>query len=108
MRKYGRDKFHIEQLDKISENSIDALVDELNVLETLRIKEYKSLYSENGYNLEVGGNNKKVPGRTVHQYDIQLNFVATYESCNEAGRKNGVDGSTIYGCCKHYYYTARP
>ena len=106
MRKYGRDKFHICVIDKIECLSKDLLIDELNKLETLRIKQYGSLYTHNGYNFEVGGNNKKVPGRIVHQYDINLNYVATYIFCEEAGRVNGLDGCTVYGCCKHYYYTA--
>ena len=106
MRKYGRDKFHIQEIDKIVKQSQEELIDALNELEEIRIVEYHSLVSDNGYNLERGGKNKKVRGRVVHKYDINLNYIETYESCCEAGRQNGIDSCTVYGCCKHYYYTA--
>lgn len=106
MKKYGREKFHIEKIDKIERCTKDELIDALNELEPIRIQEYHSLVSENGYNIELGGKNKRVPGRTVHKYDVDLNYLATYESCNEAGRQNGIDGCTVYACCKHDFYTA--
>lgn len=106
MRKYGREKFHIIEIDKVIKENKELLIDALNELEQFRIKEYKSLTSENGYNLEHGGNNKKVPGRITHKYDIDLNYLDTYESCEEAGRQNDIDGCTIYGCCTHHFYTA--
>lgn len=106
MRKYGRENFHIIEIDKIIKENKEQLINALNELEQFRIKEYKSLISENGYNLEHGGNNKKVPGRITHKYDIDLNYLGTYESCEEAGRQNNIDGCTIYGCCTHHFYTA--
>lgn len=106
MRKYGREKFHIIEIDKVIKENKESLINSLNELEQIRIKEYKSLIKENGYNVESGGNNKKVTGRITHKYDIDLNYLDTYESCEEAGRQNNIDGCTIYGCCSHYYYTA--
>ena len=106
IRKYGKENFHICEIDKIERCCKDDLIKELNILEQKRILEYHSLTYENGYNIELGGDNKKVPGRVVHKYDINLNYIDTYESCNEAGRQSGIDGCTIYGCCKHDYYTA--
>ncbi len=106
MNKFGRDKFHIEEIAKYEKDTKQNLIDILNLEEQKYIVEYKSLTKQNGYNLEKGGKNKNVPGRKVNKYDIELNHISSYESCNEAGRQNGVDGSTIYGCCKHYYYTA--
>ena len=106
MRKYGRDKFHIEQIDKIEHLNKEDLINSLNILEQQRIIEYKSHVSENGYNFEKGGDNKKVPGRTVCKYDLNLNYLDTYISTEEAGRQNNIDGSTIYGCCTHNFYTA--
>lgn len=106
MRKYGRENFHICEIDKIESSSKDDLIVNLNRLEQEWIVRCHSLVSENGYNIEAGGDNKMVPGRIVHKYDINLNYISTYKSCNEAGRQNGIDGCTVYGCCKHFYYTA--
>ena len=106
MKKYGRDKFHIEEISSYTENSKDSLINTLNLEEQKYIRQYKSLVSQNGYNFEKGGNNKRVPGRKVHKYDLELNYICSYESCQEAGRQNNIDGCTIYGCCKHDYFTA--
>lgn len=106
MRKYGRDKFHIEEIASYIRNTKQELIDVLNSEEQKYIYEYKSLTSQNGYNFEKGGNNKRVPGRKVHKYDLDLNYICSYESCEEAGRQNDIDGCTIYGCCKHQFYTA--
>jgi group I intron endonuclease len=106
MRKYGRSMFHIIEVEKICCDSLDDLINELNTKEEEYIHIFKSLTSQCGYNCEKGGNNKRVPGRVVNKYDINLNFICQYDSCEEAGRQNNIDGCTIYGCCKHYYYTA--
>lgn len=106
MRKYGRDKFHVEEISKYTEDSKDALINTLNLEEQKYILQYKSLVTQNGYNLEKGGNNKRVPGRKVHKYDLELNYICSYESCREAARQNNIDDCTIYACCKHDYFTA--
>ena len=106
MRKYGREKFHIHEIINVSHATKDGLINELNRLEKYYILQYQSLTSQNGYNVEVGGDNKKVAGRKVNKYDTDLNYICSYESCEEAGRQNDIDGCTVYGCCKHQYYTA--
>lgn len=106
MRKHGRDKFHIKEICNYTGNTKKELINILNSEEQKYIEIYKTLTSQNGYNFEKGGNNKCVPGRTVHKYDIDSNYICTYESCQEAGRQNNIDGCTIYGCCKHYTFTA--
>lgn len=52
IRKYGRENFTIEEIDTASN------LDELNIKEQTYIKALNSLVP-NGYNLEVGGNNKQ-------------------------------------------------
>lgn len=106
MRKYGREKFHIKEISSFTKATKGELIDTLNIEEQKYIKYYQSLITQNGYNLEKGGNNKRVPGRKVHKYDLELNYICSYESCEEAGRQNNIDGCTIYSCCKHDYYTA--
>lgn len=106
MRKYGRDKFHIEEIDRLQCSTKEELITNLNKLEQQRIIDYKSLSHQNGYNFEKGGDNKCVPGRRVCQYDLDLNHLNTYESMQEAGRENNIDGCTIQGVCSHRFYTA--
>lgn len=106
MRKYGRDKFHIKEISSFTKITKEELINTLNIEEQKYIKQYQSLVTQNGYNLEKGGNNKRVPGRKVHKYDLELNYICSYESCEEAGRQNNIDGCTIYACCKHDYHTA--
>ena len=106
MRKYGRDKFHMVEIDIIIEPTLEKLVSSLNELEELRIVEYSSLTTQNGYNLEKGGSNKIIPGRRVCKYDLELNLLETYISLQEAGRQNNIDGATIWAVCRHDFYTA--
>lgn len=106
MRKYGRDKFHIEEIDSLKYPTKEELIINLNKLEQQRIIDYKSLSHENGYNFEKGGDNKTVPGQKVCKYDLELNYLDTYISLEEAGRQNSIDGATIWAVCRHDFYTA--
>lgn len=106
MRKYGRDKFHIEEIDRLQYSTKEELIANLNKLEQQRIIDYKSLSHQNGYNFEKGGNNKTVPGRRVCKYDLELNYLDVYISLEEAGRQNNLDGGTIWHVCNHLMYTA--
>lgn len=106
IRKHGKENFHVEQLDKIEKDTKEELIECLNNLEQQRISEYHSLCIENGYNVEKGGSNKKVDGRTVCKYDLELNLLDTYPSMQEAGRQNNISGCTIWAVCRHDYYTA--
>lgn len=109
MRKYGRDKFHIEQIDKIEAESLELLTEKLDELEILRINQYDSYsYKGTGYNCEFGGvgKRKRIVGRTVCKYDDELNLLDTYDSIQEAGRMNNIDGATIWAVCNHHYYRA--
>lgn len=108
MCKYGRDKFHIIELRQVECKTKEELIGKLNALEQSYIKEYKCTINDEpgGYNTEYGGNNKQVNGRHVCKYDLNLNFIEDYCSIEEAGRRNGVDGCTIWSVCHHDYYTA--
>jgi len=109
MRKYGREKFHIEELIKIESNTFEDLSVKVDDLEILKIEEYNT-YADNecGYNSERGGTGKlkRISGRNVCKYDDDLNLLETYDSLQEAGRRNNIDGSTIWAVCNHHYYRA--
>lgn len=108
MRKHGRDKFHIEEIDKIEDISYDSLTEKLDELEILRIYQYNSYTWGNGYNCEYGGTGKRkrISGRHVCKYDDDLNLLETYDSLQWAGTMNNIDGATIWSVCHHYYYRA--
>lgn len=107
IRKYGRNKFHIEEIDKIECKSFEELTVALDNLEVQRIQEYNT-NNRNGYNIESGGTGKmkRAPGRTVCKYDDDLNLLETYDSLQEAGRRNNIDGTTIWAVCNHHYTRA--
>jgi len=106
MRKYGIDKFHIEEVEKFEDTEIDSLFKKLNIAEIEYISKYKSLSTENGYNLQKGGDNFAYPGRWVCKYDFGLNLIAIYESVMEAARLNDLGHSVIQGVCQNKTHTA--
>lgn len=54
-KKYGEKNFKFSIIEKIEENEYDKLMDKLNELEIKYIKEYETMYYQNGYNLKEGG-----------------------------------------------------
>ncbi len=107
MRKYGRDKFHCEVVLKIYDICFDSLDHRIDYYEEYLIKVCHCRLYENGYNYEGGGKKgHNAFGRLVDKYDINLNFIETYPSLNEAGRRNNINSSTIWSVCRHDFYTA--
>ena len=56
LRKYNY-KYDFDILKVISDNNKKSLINKLNKYEVYFIKTLKSLYNENGYNIQIGGNN---------------------------------------------------
>lgn len=109
MKYYGRDKFHIEEIAKITTETKDELIKQLNELEKQYISKYHTCIYDplcNGYNTEAGGDNKHVSGRHVIKYDKDLNPIQEYDSIMSAAKDNNIDNATIWAVCHHYYYTA--
>ncbi len=110
MRYFGRDKFHIGELEKVVAETREELIARLNELEQFYIKELGTMVSPDlkngGYNIESGGDNKHVEGCHVCKYDIKGNFIQEYDSFCEAARDNGIDSTTIWAVCRHDYFTA--
>lgn len=105
MRKYGVDKFHVTEIDKCYAKTIDELVNKMNELEIYYIKEYKSLVNENGFNIDKGGTTNNFTHTPVKQYDLMLNYIATYESLLEASEVTNVDYGAIQSNCAHRQQT---
>lgn len=114
MQKYGFDNFNFSIIDSTNDK------EELDNLEKKYIKEYKALISENGYNIELGGNNagkhstetkrkigEKQRGKLNHMYGkfgkespsakpvIDLTTGKQYEGVLEAARNLNLNFSHI-------------
>lgn len=101
IRKYGLDKFYINEIDRyICDNESD-LHKELNLLEINYIKEYNSLAENNtGYNIEPGGSYKSTYQKIkVDQYSIDGKFIKTYTSIMDATNEINAQSCHISGCC---------
>lgn len=103
IRKYGIENFEVCELYKVQTESQQELSSELNRLEIDAIKEFKSMITENGYNISIGGNNVTQQSKTmVDKYSIDGILIDTYESAIDACRKNSIkdDGyRNILSCC---------
>ena len=55
------------------------------------------------YNINYGNRNKKVANKLskkINQYDLQGNFIRTWDSMIEIQRQLGILVSSVYSCCK--------
>ena len=105
MRKYGIDKFHVIEIDRCYAKTIDELVNKMNELEIYYIKKYQSLVDEKGYNIDKGGTTNNFTYTPVKQYDLMLNYIATFESMIEASESTGVGYGAIQSNCAHRQQT---
>lgn len=105
IRKYGFDSFDFEVVYTLVTEG--DLRQELNALETYYIGKYDSY--QNGYNMTIGGDTcGKTVGKQISSYDKEGNYVATFESAEDAARILGrpKSSSTIRECARKEYGTA--
>lgn len=102
IRKYGFDSFKYEILNSIEDKSSEIVQSRLNELEIYYIGFYDSY--NNGYNSTIGG--QGISGiqhpscKKVIQYDLDGNFITTFESGSLAAKTLGLkDASVILKCC---------
>lgn len=69
MRKYGIENFSYEELAKDVQD-----IEELNRLEEMYIKQYHSLVTENGYNIQIGGKNAPRPMKESSKRKLSLSM----------------------------------
>lgn len=99
MRKYGIDNFRLLEVEEISANTKDELIELLNNKEMYYISSYNTLLP-NGYNMTIGGgNNSERIKKPVDSYFADGTFDAHYESINEASR--AISGNT--NCCNNIF-----
>lgn len=98
--KYGENKFHIQEILKISRNDINNLKQDLNYFEQYYICNLKSLSTERGYNISNGGQNKSYLEKSVDKYTIDGVFLETFQSVNCAAKIENISSGLISSCCK--------
>ena len=100
--KYGVENFNITELEKLSNISFDALLEELNKYEMYYIQNFDS--KNNGYNCTLGGNdithmNELSP---VLMYDLNGVYINRFESIRQACGSTGYNSSSISTACSKY------
>lgn len=126
IRKYGWDSFQYEVLYTIIKETSEEIIETLNEREIYYIGLFDSY--KNGYNMTIGGRqlrgiyhpsygthlseehkNKLVQSvsKQVSQYDINGNYIATYDSATNAQLATGCDASQIIAICKGKAYTSK-
>ena len=108
MRKYGTENFEIETIFSISDRDIEKIKDSLNFLEMYFIAKYDTLCNNNkGYNLTKGGDNRSIRLlRPVKQYDLELNYLTSYNSILEASIYTDLPYDIISSNCSHKQMSA--
>lgn len=95
IQKYGWDNFeHIILFNNLTKKEAEQKEIDL-------IKEYNTTNRKLGYNMSkggTGGNNKKI--KPVKKYDLQGNYICTYESSAQAALSINGNRTCITHCCK--------
>lgn len=99
-KKYGIENFKIEEVSNYTRRTKEQLVKILNSKEIYYIKKYKSLVTEYGYNLSIGGNNSGIyKGFPIDIYDRNGKLLYECSSATEASKLVNYDVSSIIDCC---------
>lgn len=77
---------------------------QLDEKENYWIQKYNSIVP-NGYNMIQGGSNGMglSKGFKVNQYSLNGEFIASYDSANQASAAAGIDHWSICACCRGEY-----
>lgn len=94
LQKYGSSNFSFDIIEECPQ-------EELNDKEKYYIKYYNSLIPT-GYNMTPGGNSGTgiTRRKKVLQYDLEGNYLKTFDSILEASRQTKINDSNISSCCK--------
>lgn len=100
IRKYGEENFTITELEKIETATYDELRDILNSKEQYYIKLYNT-YKGYGYNSTSGGDNTTDFAKLeVDAYDLDGNYLRSFDSCTEADQHYNLWTGACSKCCR--------
>lgn len=99
MNKHGIENFHICEIVKIQNCNIESLKLELNEVEKIYIKLYNSLVSENGYNIDKGGNTVQYCCKKIKQYSFDGTLCNIFDSITKAAECMECDANVIGNAC---------
>lgn len=97
MNKYGIDNFKIRLIKKIKKETLELLKTELDNNEIKYIEKYNSV-RPNGYNISSGGGIFDLNCKLIDQYDLNCNFIKTFNSIVEASMILGIGEHAITKC----------
>lgn len=97
MRKYGVQNFHCMMIEKIIENTLCRLVERLNEKEKDYISKYNALRPL-GYNVSIGGSILDFNKVAIDQYDLDCNYIDSFDSITEASLITCIPKSSIEKC----------
>ena len=109
IKKYGINNFIIEEVEKIEADTMDEIILMLNELEVYYIDKYETIISGNkGYNMTIGGNSTLDRSKkTIDMYDMNGNFLKSFDSLLSASIYMSTSPTWINQCCQgnHCIYT---
>jgi hypothetical protein len=93
MREYGVDRFSFSLLEKCKDDKMDER-------EVFWIERLNSQDESHGYNIYGGGRGGGTfVTHSISQYDLDGNFIKSYQNQCEASRETGIDGASIGKAC---------
>ena len=100
IKKYGRDCFDVQEIEKITSNNKSELIKLLNEKEIYYIQKFHSLVEENGYNISKGGNYVNYRSKKVDSYDLYGNYLQTFDSIADAAKYYNLNSITVQKMCQ--------
>ena len=97
----GEDNFHYTVIKFLSDDNKNHLIIMLKKFEKYYIKKYKTNNNLYGYNISAGGDDFKIYGKPVWQYDLDGNFIREYPTAVEAADATGTHRADICHCCRN-------
>ena len=97
MNKYGIDNFHPIIIEKIIEDSLLKLIEKLNKKEKFYISKFNTV-RPSGYNISIGGNVLDFNKVAIDQYDLNCNYIDSFDSIANASFVTGIPRASIEKC----------
>lgn len=99
IKKYGINNFKVEELEKVSCCTKEELTSILDEKEIFYIKMLNSLTSGHGYNIDAGGKSGTIFCVPIDVYDLEGNYIRSFDSIVDASRYYQIGRGTINKMC---------